>query len=231
VLAAGSLTVAGYVGSAPGQSTFAGARVEVFQSDLDASGFGEGRTYLGFLTADASGNFSGSIAAPGLVVGDRITATATDATNNTSEFGPQHTADALTIVKRAFRLDGTPIANGTVVAKGALVKFMLYITNPGPPVPDVSLRDVLDPGFAYLGGTLRTDDSQASCATGTCSGAEEAAIYAAANAGPAATDALDGDTASRSGATIDVGNQNVANAPLNLAAGKVFAIVFTVRMQ
>ena len=134
-------------------------------------------------------------------------------------------------MKRAFRLDGTPIPNGTVVAKGALVKFVLYVNNPGPPVPDMSLRDVLDPGFAYLGGTLKTDNSQAACATGTCSGVEEAAIYTAVNGGAAATDALDGDVASRSGATIDVGNQNAANAALNLAAGKVFGVMFTVRMQ
>src|SRR5262249_55210737 len=32
-LAAGSLTVAGYVGTAPGQATFGGARIEVFRSD------------------------------------------------------------------------------------------------------------------------------------------------------------------------------------------------------
>src|SRR5262249_7583326 len=105
-LAAGSLTVAGYVGTAPGPAPVGGARIEVFRSDNDPSGFGEGRDYLGFLTADANGDFSGTVAAPGMAVTDRVTATATDAANNTSEFGPQHTADALSIVKRAFRLDG-----------------------------------------------------------------------------------------------------------------------------
>jgi hypothetical protein len=39
-----SLTVAGYVGSAAGQSTFGSARVELFVSDNDASGYGEGQT-------------------------------------------------------------------------------------------------------------------------------------------------------------------------------------------
>ncbi len=231
ILAGGSLTVTGYVGSAPGQATFGGARVEVFQSDNDASGFGEGRTFLGFLTANASGNFSGALAAPGLVIGDQITATATDASNNTSEFGPQHSTDPLTIVKRAFQLDGAPIPNGTVVAKGAVFKFLLYISNPGPAVSDVSLRDVLDPSFTYLGGTLLSDNTQPACASGTCTPGEEASILAATNVGTVGTDALDGDTVSRSGATIDVGNQNVANAPLNLAAGRVYAIEFTVRMN
>jgi len=82
-----TLTVSGYVGSAPNQATFANARVEVFKSDNDGSGYGEGRSYLGFLTADGSGNFSGSLTVGGLAGGDRITGTATDGSNNTSEFG------------------------------------------------------------------------------------------------------------------------------------------------
>src|SRR6185295_20414259 len=82
----GTLTLAGYVGSAAGQVTFAGATVQIFKSDNDASGFGEGQTYLGTLPADANGNFSGTLTAS-LAVGDRITGTATDAANNTSEFG------------------------------------------------------------------------------------------------------------------------------------------------
>ncbi len=81
------LTVAGYVGSAAGQSTFGGARVEIFRSDNDPTGYGEGPVYLGFLTAAANGNFSGSVSLGGVVGGDRITGTATDAAGNTSEFG------------------------------------------------------------------------------------------------------------------------------------------------
>jgi hypothetical protein len=57
-----TLTVSGYVGSAASQSLFAGARVEFFVSDGDASGYGEGAAFLGTLTTDASGNFSGSFA-------------------------------------------------------------------------------------------------------------------------------------------------------------------------
>jgi fibronectin-binding autotransporter adhesin len=87
VLANTTLTLAGYVGSAPSQSTFASARVEVFKSDNDATGYGEGQTYLGYLTADASGNISGSLTVSGLTSGDKLTGTATDGSNNTSEFG------------------------------------------------------------------------------------------------------------------------------------------------
>lgn len=87
VLSGTTLTVAGYVGNAPGQSLFGAARVEIFKSDSDPSGYGEGQTYLGVLTADGSGNFSGPLTVSGLVLGDRITATATDGSGNTSEFG------------------------------------------------------------------------------------------------------------------------------------------------
>ena len=84
----GILTVAGYVGSAANQSTFANAHVEFFKSAADSSGYGEGQTYLGYLTTDASGNFNDSLPGFGLVSGDQLTATATDSSNNTSEFGP-----------------------------------------------------------------------------------------------------------------------------------------------
>ena len=87
VLSGGTLNVTGYVGSAPGQAIFAGATVEIFKSDRDPSGFGEGPTYIASLTTDASGNFSGSISAGSLTSADAITGTATDGANNTSEFG------------------------------------------------------------------------------------------------------------------------------------------------
>src|SRR5258706_324934 len=85
-----TLTGPGYVRSAANQRTFTTSRVEIFKSDNDASGRGEGNTYIGFLTADSQGNFSGPVTLPSTVTlfsGDKITATATDTLNNTSEFG------------------------------------------------------------------------------------------------------------------------------------------------
>ena len=87
---AGTLSVTGYIGTAAGQAAFAGARVEVFVSDA-STGFGSGQTYLGHVTADASGNFSGTITLPGGVTisngSSQITGTATSTSNDTSEFG------------------------------------------------------------------------------------------------------------------------------------------------
>jgi hypothetical protein len=90
VLVGNTLTLAGYVGSVAGQSAFANTRVDFFRSDQDASGYGEGKTFLGTLTTGSNGNFSGSIDVTGigLASGNRITAAATDTTGNTSEFGP-----------------------------------------------------------------------------------------------------------------------------------------------
>jgi hypothetical protein len=66
-------------------------RVEFFANDaLDPSGHGEGQRYLGFVsvTTDGSGNAAIAAALPvtGVSVGNFITATATDAAGNTSEF-------------------------------------------------------------------------------------------------------------------------------------------------
>lgn len=79
-------TIAGILQSTPGK-TF---RIELFASPVaDPSGFGEGQTYLGFISAitDAAGNANFVTTLSTLVpVGQYISATATDASNNTSEF-------------------------------------------------------------------------------------------------------------------------------------------------
>ncbi|MEZ6059074.1 MAG: hypothetical protein R3C19_01800 [Planctomycetaceae bacterium] len=82
-LVGGNLTLAGYVGAAPGDTDFANARIEFFVSD----GSGEGQTYIGFLTTDATGRFSGVLAAAGVLNTDSLVATATLAGIGTSEFG------------------------------------------------------------------------------------------------------------------------------------------------
>jgi uncharacterized repeat protein (TIGR01451 family)/CSLREA domain-containing protein len=93
-----TLTVAGYIGAAPDDPDFANARVDLYVSDSDPSGFGEGQSYLGFLTADANGNFSGSLTVSGVSPGQLISATATDTGNNTSEFGLNYLLTAPLVV-------------------------------------------------------------------------------------------------------------------------------------
>lgn len=106
VAAGGNIAVAGFVGSAAGQSAFAGATVQVFRAADDGNNsgevilgdgqsvaHGEGQSFLGSLTTDASGNFSGTVPAAGVAAGDFVTATATLA-GNTSEFGPNSVVPA-----------------------------------------------------------------------------------------------------------------------------------------
>ncbi len=61
-----------------------GCSVEVFLSDNDPSGYGEGETLAGEAVADAGGHFSAALS--GLSACDWVTGTATDAMGNTSEF-------------------------------------------------------------------------------------------------------------------------------------------------
>jgi hypothetical protein len=117
-----TLTVAGYVGSAPGQVTFAGARIDVYTAAPDGSGHGQAQTYLGSLTADAGGNFSGSLTVSGnLGVGNAITATATDAANNTSEYAANATVTGLQLGTTTLVSSSGPSVYGQAVTFTATV--------------------------------------------------------------------------------------------------------------
>lgn len=60
------------------------ALVEVFKAHVDPSGHGEGKLFLGAVTPAPDGTWS--LKTTLLLPGDRVTATATDPVNNTSEF-------------------------------------------------------------------------------------------------------------------------------------------------
>jgi hypothetical protein len=95
-VAGSTLTIAGFVGSNPaGSATFANTTIEVYKADnvpanqngevIAGDGLsvphGEGRTYIGSVTADALGKFNTTLPVPAgvsLVNGDAITATATE---------------------------------------------------------------------------------------------------------------------------------------------------------
>ena len=138
------------------------------------------------------------------------------------------------LIKRAFQADGAPIPSGADAPAGVIVKFLLYINNPGDALLDVSAQDVLDPAaFQYLPGTIKVDSSVDACADPDCTAVEEAAIFAAVDGAEAATDAVDGDVASFDALTntIDFGDENRPNATLDVAAGKVWAAVFSVKVR
>jgi trimeric autotransporter adhesin len=101
-LNANTLTVQGYVGSAPNQTAFANVTIEIFKGKANGIGVDRdeiilgdglnvahmsGERYLGTLTADANGMISGTLTVTGLSIGDNVVGTATDAAGNTSEFG------------------------------------------------------------------------------------------------------------------------------------------------
>jgi len=175
---------------------------------------------------------SGSaMAAPNQGTGDVAGDTAALVDSNV--FNLLSTGSALTLVKRAFLADGTPITTGSTLPTGTLVKFMIYVNNTSSiQVSDVSMQDTLDPLFLYQGGTIKVDNSVANCAVLVCTPAEEAAIFAAADASAALTDAVAaGDVASYTGTTVDAGNQSQANDQMNVGANTALALVFTVQMQ
>src|SRR5262249_49677957 len=65
------------------------------------------------------------------------------------------TTTTLSLVKAAFLSDGTPISSGATLAKGTVVKFLIYMDNTTPtPVDSVNVSDALAATFAYQAGTL-----------------------------------------------------------------------------
>lgn len=131
----------------------------------------------------------------------------------------------LALVKAAFLADGTPLVSGATLARGTAVKFLIYVDNTtGVAVDSVNVSDALAAGFAYQAGTIKVDASQNT-------GATAAAIFSAVDAQTALTDAVSGaDVAGINAGTISAGDGS-GNAMVTVPAGKVWAILFTVKMQ
>ncbi len=129
-----TVNVVGYVGSAPGQAAFAGAVVDFYTADnvqannsgaVSASNatilpHGEGRTYVGSLTCDNSGNFAGQLSVPagtppltGAAVTGFLTGTAFLAGQGTSEFGPNRAITVAADVQASITGSGATPAGST----------------------------------------------------------------------------------------------------------------------
>ena len=149
------------------------------------------------------------------------------------------TGAGLELVKTAWMTsDGSPINSGSTVPQGTSVDFMIFVNNLGSiDINDVSIQDVLDVLFTYQTDSIRVANvalpsTGGSCAVAVCTTAEEAEIYAAASVVATNGDATgDSDTSSFAGTTVDVGDENAANDPLNVTADRVLAVVFTVQVQ
>jgi len=143
---------------------------------------------------------------------------------------PPVDCNTIEIVKRAFWLDGTPIPSGVDIPSGVEFKYLLYINNTGGAVADVSVRDVLDPAFAYQTPSIQIDNSVLACALATCDPGEEAAIFTAVDGATVLTDATGDDVVSYGALTVDAGDENVANLQLDILANRVWAILFSVQI-
>lgn len=127
----------------------------------------------------------------------------------------------LALVKTAFLTNGTQLNTGDTVPSGTAVRFLIYVDNPA----DVGTNDmnVSDPlvGFTYVPNSIKVDNSLAS-------GATEAAIYAAVNATAALTDAVSNvDVAGFNAGTVSAGSA-AGNLQVNIAANRVWAMLFEV---
>ena len=212
-------------------------RIEFFTnpSGADSSGYGEGEVFTSTININHTGggplSFSHAFAG---AVGDIITTTNTSCTDGsctaflaTSEFSQFATAVVPAVIKRAFWLDGTPIPTGVDIPSGVQFRFMLYVSNPGALVADVSMQDLLAAAFSYVGGSIMYDNSVVNCAADPCTALEEAAIFTAVDSGTVGTDPVNGDVVSYIGSTLDVGNEIQANLQLDILGNRVWAVMFT----
>jgi len=174
-----------------GTGAGASATLEIFLTD-DASS-GEGKTYLGSLTTDASkaaGDFSGNLDLSGFDIsaGDNIVATTTHTDNNTSEFS------ALSIITEANTMISAQTGNWNSTT-----------TWLGGQIPGSS-NDVI----VYEGHTVTVNDSQ-SCQKFTLQSGSELILMAGLPTASIGYDLAENSTVNYANATK--GDQTIEAAP------------------
>ncbi len=151
------LIVRGYInveGSDSANSNFDGATVEIYQSDNDPSGYGEGLRYLGTLVAE-NGEFMGWIDLPSELASKPINLTAltTLPPHGTSEFGPVYEAPTV-----AANLSISKSVNPSTVTPNSTAEVLLLLRNYGNGTAyNVTVTDMLPEGMEYINGTSRVD--------------------------------------------------------------------------
>ena len=134
----GSTTITGTLSTTPGATLTIDFYANIA---CDASGFGEGRTLIGSATVITGGNGAASIDATfdgQLTSGQAVTATATDAAGNTSEFSNCMPVASGLITFQDQPIGTYPGATVTITAGGVPVTF----SGTG-----LQIRDIADLGF------------------------------------------------------------------------------------
>lgn len=116
-------------------------------ASCDASGNGEGQTFLGSATTTTAANgnatFNTTIAASASV-GQSITATATNSQGNTSEF-------SACVTYGAADLAISKTASSTIITVGSSVAYTITVTNNGPdPASSITVTDNLPSSLIFV---------------------------------------------------------------------------------
>lgn len=165
-----SVTIHGTLNSKPIQ-TF---DVDFFAtSSGEPSGAGEGQVYLGstVVATDGAGDGSFGVTLPGSLTARYVTATATDALGNTSEFSAQHFAASLLAVTNFVVIntndsgpgslrDAITNANAYISAGNDIISFAIPGTGPHVISPASALPQLSDPvtidGFTQTNAAANT---------------------------------------------------------------------------
>ena len=130
-------------------------RIEFFANDaINPTGYGEGQTFAGFtnVTTNASGNISFSHSVPQVAGKPYMTATATDPSNNTSEFSAA-VGQLLNISTRMKVLTGNSVLIGGFIIGGSGNKEVL-LRALGPTLTQFGISGVLaDPTLELHDGS------------------------------------------------------------------------------
>ncbi len=151
------MIVSGYInkeGNETEDKLFDNATVEIYQSDNDRSGYGEGMRYLGSLKS-RNGEFLGWIALPPDISGHsiNITGTATLTTHGTSEFGPTVAAPIV-----STNLTISKSINPSTVLPNSTAEVLLLLRNYGNGTAyNVTVVDKLPNEMEYENGTSKVD--------------------------------------------------------------------------
>ena len=153
----GSTIVAGTLNSTS-TTTFT---LEFFSNAVcDPSDHGEGENFIGFVTTTTNGSADASFSitiATSTTLGHFITATATDSSNNTSEFS------ACAEVRLPADLAVSKVASHVLILVGTDLTYSVTVTNNGPGTStNVVLTDTLPSGVRYVSSTPGCTESAGS---------------------------------------------------------------------